>query len=253
MAEKKRTRYFQWIGVPEDKEKISVLDSIVQEDGIYFYEFTDGERCNAEFIAPMTLNPATLNNKIMVEIPNGHSPWTFETITGKKYHEEDSDKWYDVPPLEDIVAGGKTGDVVEHSVLNAKKLIPPKYYGECADLPDPVNSEYSVKSKEEYDEPIARPSIVQTERKMEAYTETHKEVLSSSPFDTATDALLSASPKTIIKVEIPVEVVGKDIISIIENTFNRKDYALSKMASSAISKDVLDLIKSAINNFFTDK
>ena len=74
------TRYFQWLNV-ENNGLICILDKIVEEDSITFIEFTDGSRCNIDFV--IKINEQINPNKLIGEIISPQFPYTFgEEIIG---------------------------------------------------------------------------------------------------------------------------------------------------------------------------
>ena len=160
----KEQRFFQWL-IGEKEGEVSVLDYIFQEDGEYYYSFTDGEACAVEFISPMTKNITELQNKILVEIPSRKSLWTFKTIEMEKRlaaTDGGQEALIDVPPIEEITGGkvsadGKNIDV-ENSVLGKRKIIPPKYSGNMRPLPEIekwLKSDEPVEQKTAVEQPVA--------------------------------------------------------------------------------------------------
>lgn len=119
------SRYFQWL-VGESFGKVTELIDITEEDGEYFYNFTDGESCNLAYISPITRDVNSLRKYAMVEVSGPNNAWTFKEIKMGKF-ETANHEMIDVPPLEDIVGGTGTGQVLDvNSVLGTKKAIPPQ-------------------------------------------------------------------------------------------------------------------------------
>lgn len=132
----KRPRYFQWLQ-GENLGIVTKLVNITEMDGEYFYNFEDGESCNQRFVSQMTLSPAALKDKFMVEIASPNDPWRVEQIVTGFFKDAMSQENVDVPPLEDITGASGTGDSINisNSAVGSMKFIPPRYKGPMYELP----------------------------------------------------------------------------------------------------------------------
>lgn len=135
-------RYFQWIR-GDNAGTVSLLESMSQVEGEYFYDFADGETCNAKFISGMTKSPADLDGKVMVEIPNPQCKWRIETIKTERravIGEGGVGDTVEVPPLEDITSksadGTKENLSLSESAVGKTRLYPPNYPGGLRELPN---------------------------------------------------------------------------------------------------------------------
>lgn len=128
-------RYFQWIA-GENKGEIATLEYIADVNGELYYQFTDGERCNVEFISPVTDDITKLKGKFMVEINSPTNPWEFYTVEAKIYADQSMHgETAEIPTLHDIVQG--TGNITNltNSDLGQERLRAPKKRQSMIPLP----------------------------------------------------------------------------------------------------------------------
>jgi hypothetical protein len=124
----KETRYFEWIA-GEDMGEICVLSHVEEEDGALYLHFTNGDVCNAEFVARMTTDATLLKDKFMVEIAGPSNAWTTETIVPKKYVDQSMTDGidYEIPTLHDMLQSGNGSTAnLTNSNVGKMKLVPPK-------------------------------------------------------------------------------------------------------------------------------
>jgi hypothetical protein len=134
----RRQRYFQWIN-GDNKGTVCVLDYIIQIDGELYYQFTDGERCNIEFISQMTDNVSNLRGKLMVEIDSLTNPWEFYTVESKIYKDQSmtDEEENEIPTLHDILQAHGQSSEVTNSDLGTEKIRAPKRKQNIVPLPNP--------------------------------------------------------------------------------------------------------------------
>lgn len=177
----KRKRYFQWLD-GDSEGTVEVLNTIECIEGEYFYNFESGERCNVEFISPMTRDVHSLKGKVMVEIANPNDKWRSEIISTHTYTYMDptaGEQHVEVPPLEDIVGAKGNGQNLnlDESNLGKKKFYPPRYKGPSQPLPS-----YEEYADDNYYEPTTKASSVVTrEREIPAPTRKAEEVQIPQP------------------------------------------------------------------------
>lgn len=128
-----KTRYFQWID-GEERGSVAILKDVTYEDGEYFYNFADGESCNADFVSQMTNSPVGLKNKFMVEVYSPSDVWNFETIDTKTV-DMGNGEYAQAPPLDDVLQASGQSCELSQSGLGKTKLVPPKYKGPFPSLP----------------------------------------------------------------------------------------------------------------------
>lgn len=120
-----RDRYFEWL-VGDSKGDVVTLIDITEDDGHYYFNFSDGDCCDMAYISPMVTNKTKLKDKAMVEVASPNAKWTFEEIKEKTYKTAE-DTIVKAPPLEDITSGGGMGQSVDlqGSFLGSVKIVPP--------------------------------------------------------------------------------------------------------------------------------
>lgn len=126
----KKDRYYQWLPNSGNDGEIVKLRNIFLENDIIFYEFSDGEICNEEFIAPYTTKLSDLQNKLLVELASKNDVWETSYIKSKSITDSNIQSTNgdninkEIPPLEDIF--NSKDDVISNSNIGKFRLIAPK-------------------------------------------------------------------------------------------------------------------------------
>lgn len=131
----KRKRYFQWVA-GEDMGEVVTLESMSEFEGEIFYNFDNGDSCNARFISKMTNDVSDLREKFIVEIDSPSNPWIVETIESKSYTDESmKGEYVNIPTLHDMLqANGQTTEITD-SDLGKQKMVPPRRTQRMEELP----------------------------------------------------------------------------------------------------------------------
>ena len=124
-------RYYQWLPNSGFDNEIVKLVNVYEDSGVMFYEFSNGEVCNEEFVASFTKEPKALQGKMLVELSSRKDTWQFEKITSRTINTGQGDIMSpdgravikEIPPLEDIASAGDS-DTVNTSVGRVRLIAP---------------------------------------------------------------------------------------------------------------------------------
>jgi hypothetical protein len=247
-------RYYQWLPNSGFDNEIVKLVNVYEDSGVMFYEFSNGEVCNEEFVASFTKEPKALQGKMLVELSSRKDTWQFEKITSRTINTGQGDIMSpdgravikEIPPLEDIASAGDS-DTVNTSVGRVR-LIAPKTM--VNSIPPIDYKDYiKVEEKKEIVE-IKEEKI--TEKVEEVFIEEtpKKENINKSVVETDPVAILvnaSAKNKTVIPMELNVELPTVDLFNIASKNFENGAEKFIDVVLSHINYDMLkDALKTAL-------
>lgn len=220
-----RQRYFQWIK-GDYKGQVVILDYITQIDGETYYQFNDGERCNIEFISPMTDSVKDLRGKLMVEIDSLTNPWEFYTVEAKIYKDQSMNgEENEIPSLHDILqAHGQTADIT-NSDIGQEKIRPPKRKQNITELPNP----------EDYPAPKPQAAYISSPTQQETYILASTDDITPIKIDESNDnvSYVPPQPQTFDPVKIFVDSCKKHETTIdLSITVNLPSSSLYNIAES---------------------
>lgn len=235
----KQDRYYQWLPNSGNDGDIVKLRRIYVENDIKFYEFSDGEICNEEFIAPYTTELKNLKNKMLVELSSKNDIWETEYIKSKSIIDKDiqsndgnSTLNKEIPPLEDI-SNSDNGLISQSSVGKFRLIAPKEKSVPCINYFDYMSDEDLIKIglKEAPIENIIETPVVETPSISATNIEDNtplivNECKEKTNINTYIEhdpisILVNASSKKEINIpmELCIELPSKELFNIAKNNF----------------------------------
>lgn len=251
----RKDRYYQWLPNSGFDNEIVKLVNVYEDSGVIFYEFSNGEVCNEEFVASFTKEPKALQGKMLVELSSQKDIWQFEKITSRTINTGQGDIMTpdgrtvikEIPPLEDIT-NASDSDTVNTSVGRVR-LIAPKTM--INSIP-PIDYKDYMKEEEYKEKEIIDIEETITEKQEEVFIEKtlEKENINKSVVETDPVAILvnaSAKNKTVIPMELNVELPTVDLFNIASKNFENGAQKFIDVVLSHINYDMLkDALKTAL-------
>lgn len=269
----KRNRFFEWI-LGENSGTVEKLVNITEMDGEYYYNFESGESCNMSFISPMTKDSKSLYGKVMVEVQDPNTLWTFETIKGKKYRDEVTGETFNIPPVDDIVRSTGTKENPEiNSVEGSIKLIPPKNQVRSFDLPNiedylidenvdenetsevredvKPNVSFDEVVKEQKPETSVQAAAVSCDDASAEKESVIERTVEKGPVEIIIDK--SKKVKVVVSMDISMEIPSKSVYEMISENFEHGSDEFIRYVVSNIETDTIkESLAEAIRNAYSD-
>lgn len=257
-------RYFEWVK-GEDVGNIVTLVSITEEDGETFFNFDDGDRCNAKYISRMTNNKLDLRGKYMVEIDSPSNPWLMTESKPKIYSDQSMQgQVVEIPSLNDILLDGGRKVSANESVLtepvrpqSMKPLPKISEYGEKKSRLirniDEVLPTVNTKKKEdifEVDEIISQPKAEEIVNKVEPVVETNEHEINP------VNILVTAAKKhlTTISMDIDVYLPSKSMFQIASSEFEGGDDKFIDLVVKSIKYEtIIDALKKSLKSAYLEE
>lgn len=120
----KETKWFQHLD-EQQLGQVVKLEGIEDDGEMILFHFSDGTKCNTEFVAPLNDKNAFKNRNVMAEVSDPNNVWTFKDVVvvpeNKKGIDRDGNEWMIPDPYYD--PKGQNGPNIKKTV---KEGIPPK-------------------------------------------------------------------------------------------------------------------------------
>lgn len=246
-------RYYQWLPNSGFDNEVVKLVNVYEDSGVMFYEFSNGEVCNEEFVASFTKEPKALQGKMLVELSSRKDIWQFEKITSRTINTGQGDIMSpdgravikEIPPLEDIASAGDS-DTVNTSVGRVR-LIAPKTN---VNFISPIDYKDYIKVEEKKEVVEVKEEFTKKQEEVFIEENTKKENINNCVVDTDPVSILvnaSAKNKTIIPMELNVELPTVDLFNIAAKNFENGAEKFIDVVLSHINYDMLkDALKTAL-------
>ena len=272
-------RYYQWLPNTGNDGEIVKLKNIYYDNDIVFYEFSDGEICNEEFIAPYTTSLKDIKGKMLVELSSRNDSWQQDYIKSKAISDpniqSENGRQREIPPLDDILKS--SNDTIEDSAIGKYRLIPPKSNKtiQPIDYKDYMSNDDLikmglieapkdvVKEKEEkvttnhIEDEIIETDIIKYEKddinnQEDSVVETtKKQEETTNPIAILVNA--SAKNPITIPMELTIDLPSKDLFNIIKNNFEDGSEKFIDVILSHIDYDMLvSSLKEALTNAYNE-
>ena len=270
-------RYYQWLPNTGNDGEIVKLRNIYYDNDIVFYEFSDGEICNEEFIAPYTTSLKDIKGKMLVELSSRNDTWQQDYIKSKAISDPNIQSerggQREIPPLDDIL--NSSNDVIENSAIGKYRLVPPKSNKTILpiDYKDYMSNEDLIKMglieapkevvKNIEEEIIVKPTKEEIETDIIKYekddinnqedivVETTKKTEETNPIAILVNA--SAKNPITIPMELTIDLPSKDLFNIVKNNFEDGSEKFIDVILSHIDYDMLvSSLKEALTNAYNE-
>lgn len=235
----KRKRYFQWIA-GEDMGEVVILESMSEFEGEIFYNFDNGDSCNARFISKITNDVSDLREKFIVEIDSPSNPWTVETIESKTYTDESmKGEYVNIPTLHDMLQANGQSTEITNSDLGKQKIVPPRRTQRFEELPRVEDYLISKEEPKEEHQIIKQEPVVEQTAVKENVQETTPPIVSREEIVTKKYSRLSDRKKSSgynVDVSDPIRI----IVNTCEKHSSDVEFSLSMELPARETYDFVD-------------